>query len=106
MDKYAIHGAGYSPKEGKTLGMHRVFRKTMKQKFWEDMSDAERREETLEKISEDLKIADKEMGDNKVDYYINRALDFLDPMAPLYKMLLKDMGAVITSTGIKRPPGK
>ena len=101
MDKYATHGAGYSPKENKTTGMHRVFRKTSGQKFWEDMTDEERREETLDAISKDLKIADKEMAGldapdkDKFKYYLDRAGDFLDPMAPLYKMLLKDMGAKI-----------
>lgn len=110
IDKYAIATAGYSVKDGKTVGIHRKTREIMGRKLWEDMTYDERRSEVLSAINDDLKAADKEsagldaLPKDKVNYYLQRAMDFLDPMSALYKMLLKDMGATITSTGgVKLP---
>lgn len=110
MDKYATATAGYSVKDGKTVGIHKKTREIMGRKLWEDMTYDERRSEVLSAINDDLKAADKEsagldaLPKDKVNYYLQRATDFLDPMSLLYKMLLKDMGATITPTGgVKLP---
>ena len=89
--------------------MHHAIRKTAGLKFWEDMSADERRSETMEAVKNDLKIANKEMAGldaedkDKVNYYLDCALDPTDPMSPLYKLLLKNMGATFKNNGIQLP---
>ena len=100
VSKYASQSAGFVSKLSKTVGFSKLIRKQLGKPLWEDMSKDEQLSEVRDRIIEDLKIAKKEVkGRNIVDYLLNRALDPLDPMSGVYKLLLKKAGATITNKG-------
>lgn len=97
---YAIYGAGFSPDRNKTVGLSRFDRKRTGERFWEDKSVIEQRQEFFEYLKKDLAESSKQIVHaNKVDYLLNRALDPWDPMAGFYKVVLIKLGATITQDG-------
>lgn len=111
MDVYAQFGAGYNSKINKTV-MNRDIRKLMGEKLWEEMTIEERKKEFFDKLKEDIEFTDKYvLENNKINYFLDRATDPLDPMAGFYKLLLVKLGATVTedgklriSPGIERKP--
>jgi hypothetical protein len=105
VEHYGEKGASYDPRSGKSVGAGRVLRIASEaDKLWENMTPQERTAEFQASALKDLEIAAKE-ATNPVDYLLDRALDPLDPMAGLYKAILKAQGAQITEKGgIKLSP--
>lgn len=99
MDVYAQFGAGYNSKINKTV-MNRDIRKLMGEKLWEEMTIEERKKEFFDKLKEDIEFTDKYvLENNKINYFLDRATDPLDPMAGFYKLLLVKLGATVTEDG-------
>jgi hypothetical protein len=60
------------------------------------LSREEKIAEARERIQNDFKVAREEIKkQNPVDYLLDRALDPLDPMNVVYKIILKTLGAEI-----------
>jgi hypothetical protein len=104
VDQFTSKAVGFSQRAGKTLGFDRLLRTQQEKKLWEDMTPEERKAEFKQRVITDFQEAAKEIGDKPIDYILNRALDPLDPMAGVYKILLKKAGATITDKGIKLSP--
>ena len=108
MNHYARQATGFEAGSaakgtGKTYGLHRVLREAEGQKNWEDMTPLERQTEFLEYARKDVAIAAQE-ATSPISYLLDRALDPLDPMAQVYRALLRRAGATITASGgIKLP---
>ena len=100
-EQYATKGAG--TRDGKQYGFSTLLRKHAGQKKWEDMLPEEQFKEFKKYAMEDFEIAKKEMG-NPVEYFLDRALDPLDPMSGVYKVLLKKLGATISGNKIQLTP--
>jgi hypothetical protein len=99
MDVYAQFGAGYNSKINKTV-MNAQVRKFIGEKLWEDMTIEERKKEFFDKLKEDIEFTDKYvLENNKINYFLDRATDPLDPMAGFYKLLLVKLGATVTEDG-------
>lgn len=99
MDIYAQFGTGYNSKINKTV-MNRKIREFMGEKLWEEMTIEERKKEFFDKLKEDLEFTAKYvMENNKINYFLDRATDPLDPMAGFYKLLLVKLGATVTDDG-------
>ena len=77
------------------------FRKLLRQQMglkadYMQLSSAEKIAEARERIRNDFKAAREEIKkQNPVDYLLDRALDPLDPMNVVYKIILKTLGAEI-----------
>lgn len=100
MGSYAMNGAGFDFKRERTIGYHLTHRKTMGLKMWEEMNLLERKQEYFLQLRRDLEIASGQMEvGKKVDYFLDRALDPMDPMNNFYKMVLIKLGATITESG-------
>jgi hypothetical protein len=99
MDVYAQFGVGYNPKINKTV-MNAQIRKLMGEKLWEEMTIEERKKEFFDKLREDIEFTDKYvLENNKINYFLDRATDPLDPMAGFYKLFLVKLGATVTEDG-------
>ena len=80
-----------------TDGFRKLFRQQMGLKAdYMQLSRAEKIAEARERIRNDFKAAREEIKkQNPVDYLLDRALDPLDPMNVVYKIILKTLGAEI-----------
>ena len=97
MNIYAQYAIGYNLKLDKTNQFYQVHRKFIGQKLWEDMTMDERKDEFFKALKNDIEITSKQvLGENKINYLLDRALDTLDPMAGFYKCVLLKLGATIT----------
>ena len=105
VEKYAQQTAGYSVEKGKSLGVTQLLRTTAGIKKWEDMTEEERKNEIINAVKKDFEIAKTQIEPGKeIDYFLDRALDPLDPMSGVYKIILQQMGAEITPEGGIRIP--
>jgi len=99
VDIYAQFGAGYNAKLNKTI-LNKKIRGSLGDKLWEEMTNDERKREFFAKLKEDLEFTSKYiLENNKINYFLDRALDPLDPMSGFYTLLLVKMGATITEDG-------
>jgi N12 class adenine-specific DNA methylase len=104
LNQYAAKHCGFSVEVNRSGGMQPKMREASGQKLWEDMSFDEKTKEFYQYMQEDFSIAHKESKDrNPVDYLLDRALDPLDPMSEVYKVILRNAGAEIADNGIKLP---
>ena len=103
-DQYAAKAAGFQKDSGNTKGMQRVFRPSQGDKLWEEMTPAEQKQEISDYLKRDFDAAQQEVKTrNPAEYLLDRALDPLDPMSEVYKVILKKAGATIERNPIKLP---
>jgi N12 class adenine-specific DNA methylase len=103
-DQYATKAAGFRKDSETTRGVHRVYRPSQGMKLWEEMTPSEKKQEISDYIRMDFAAAQEEVsGKNSAGYLLDRALDPLDPMSEVYKVVLKKMGATIEEKSIKLP---
>jgi len=103
LNLYADKSAGFDKRSGKTVGFTRTTRITAGLPLWENMTPDERMAEFRSRAQEDFKKASEEAV-NPVEYMIERALDPLDPMSGIYKILLLNRGAAIEGGKIRLSP--
>ena len=80
----------------------KLYRMTMGKRTWVDMTQEERFIEFKAAIRSDLRVSLSEVRNGKkdvVDYFLDRALDPLDPFAGVYQTFLQAMGAKISYGG-------
>jgi N12 class adenine-specific DNA methylase len=103
-DQYAFKATGFEKDSDSTRGIHLVSRPSAGLKLWEDMTPAERKQELSEYILMDFETAQNEVeSQNPSSYLLDRALDPLDPLNEVYKVILTKLGATIDGKTIKLP---
>ena len=91
----------------------KLMRRTMGKKIWSHMTQEERFIEFRASILDDLWISLNEIREGNrvvVEYFLDRALDPLDPFAGVYQAFLRELGAEIlyeekVFKGIRFPKG-
>lgn len=105
VETYASKGAGVDPRTRKTFGLDKTQRGVTGRKLWENMTPDERYAEFENYAKKDFEALNSIDPAKRDDYMLDRALDFLDPMSGVYKLLLKQRGYEIEG-GIIRAPSK
>jgi RNA polymerase sigma factor (sigma-70 family) len=102
INKYVESSLGV--KGGKTPKFNKLLREQQGKPPWEALTPKQQFTEFRDYALRDFEVAMEEMSD-PVDYMLDRALDPLDPMSEVYKLILiKHAGAEITETGGIRLP--
>lgn len=98
-DQYVKHGIGRG-------GFAKMIRKNSGRKAWEEMTPKERFDEFSDFAKEGFNELATVPAAKRLEYMEDRAMDFLDPMAKVYQILLKQEGYEFSGFDMKAPPDR